>query len=200
MLWETPITPDAVHPRRAFQERSDVLLHRKMQLGLRISLSDEPQGWQGLDGVPEKAEVQDHHFPGVGGPLEESNLGSSFSHLKLISPVERLWFPVPRRKGWENSFGKSIGRLNRRTRTDAYWQDPENGVDFSETALRNYSYAAAFPGCCCHECLSPMAGGGLGIRFGVSGVRECRSGTSQKRHARSNLWLCSRRMESLPVW
>src|SRR5882724_3097477 len=80
MLWETWITPDAVHPRRAFQERSDVLLHCKMQLGLRIGLPDDPQGGQGLDCVPEKAEVKNHDLFRVARSFREMALRRTASH------------------------------------------------------------------------------------------------------------------------
>src|SRR6266404_3625145 len=74
MLGKTRITPYTIHPWHTFQQRGDVFLDGKVQLCPRIALPDQPQGGQGVDRVPEKAQVEHHDLFGAVRSFEETAL------------------------------------------------------------------------------------------------------------------------------
>jgi hypothetical protein len=64
---ETWITPHAVNPGSNLEKCDDVFGYHHMEFGGRPCLADGPECWEQVDGVPEKAEVEDEDFPGMLG-------------------------------------------------------------------------------------------------------------------------------------
>ncbi|HTX21594.1 MAG TPA: hypothetical protein VMD27_07040 [Candidatus Aquilonibacter sp.] len=60
MAWISRVTPNAVHPWRAIQQRGDVFGNGAVQFRVGMRLPHHPQRRQQVNGVTQEAEIQNH--------------------------------------------------------------------------------------------------------------------------------------------